>query len=340
VPDTSIEWTDVTWNPVRGCSRISEGCRNCYAEVLAARFSDEGYWGHGFADRTKAGGRWTGKVSLIPEKLAEPLSWKKPRRCFVNSMSDLFHEALSFEEIAAVFGVMAACPHVTFQVLTKRPERTAEFFRWLAKGEDAARAACVFAAGDAIPEDPPRRFAEEMIGDPSGPWPLPNVWLGTSVENQETANRRIPFLLDTPASVRFVSYEPALGPVDFGFGVSEGVPTDLEPFRERADLLHWIIVGGESGPGARPFDLAWARSTVEQCKAAGVASFVKQVGAHPFCDDWHSLPARLREGVPLLAHNPACPRCRRLKDKKGGDWSEWPEDLRVREFPEVTHAPR
>jgi protein gp37 len=381
---TSIEWTDVSWNPVRGCSRVSEGCRHCYSEVMAARFSDPGYWGHGFAERTAAGGRWTGKVALITEKLAEPLSWKAHRRCFVNSTSDLFHEKLSFEDIAAVYGVMAACPHITFQVLTKRPERRREFFDWLARCLDSPFSTCLDAASQAIPEDKyPKGLTPgiEWPGPVDGSWPLPNVWEGTSVENQETADRRIPELLRTPAAIRFVSYEPALGPVNFkcvddlpahktlaaelahlsGYDPRAAADAyagpawidsltgrgfDGEDF-SRGPMLDWIIVGGESGPGARPFDIAWARSTVDQCKEAGVAAFVKQLGGYPID------PAKIERephracdiirGEPTEAQLDRLARlCElgfvRLKDKKGGDWDEWPADLRVREFPAVPHA--
>jgi len=281
---TSIEWTDVTWNPVRGCSRVSEGCRNCYAEVMAARFSDPGMWGHGFAKRTKTGGRWTGKVELVPDKLAEPLSPRKPRKCFVNSASDLFHERLSFEDIAAVYGVMAATPHITYQVLTKRPERRRKFFDWLhnADGSPAHHILCclegLFPDTRGAAQLWERLLRKDAEND--RPWPLPNVWEGTSVENQETADNRIPELLQTPAAVRFVSYEPGLGPVDFSRYLPRTpkvtCPPEMLPYYNVHCALSWIIVGGESGPGARPFNIEWARSAVRQFREAGVACFVKQ----------------------------------------------------------------
>lgn len=297
---TGIEWTDATWNPVRGCSRVSEGCRNCYAERVATRFAGDGQPFAGFAGvLADVGGfgrpikrmvipRWTGRVELIPEKLDEPLRWKKPRRIFVNSMSDLFHERLSVEAIAKVFSVMGAAWWHTYQILTKRAERMA----------------AVLPEVSAIMQREGRA--------PLGPiWR--QVWLGVSVEDQTTADERIPLLLQTPAALRFVSYEPALGPVDFrrAFG-SEG------PRQTYVEQLDWIIVGGESGPGARPFDVAWARSAVAQCKAARVPVFVKQLGARPYAIGTHT-----RDGL------------RQLRDRKGGDPSEWPEDLRIREFPEV-----
>lgn len=346
---SSIEWTDATWNPVRGCSRVSEGCRNCYAERQAARFSgrvgtlnevpDVPKMGRfaGFAEQTPAGPRWTGQVKLIPEKLDWPLRWRgdkqaraegRPSRIFVNSMSDLFHERLSDEEIAAVFGVMAACPQHTFQVLTKRPDRARRWFEWLHNtqtlfGFDRVRSCAKVAHNKSREATINRDLLRLWDGSEVPPsWPLPNVWLGVSVEDQATADERIPLLLRTPAAVRFVSYEPALGAVEFrrAFG-SQG------PRQTYIEQLDWLIVGGESGPGARPFDLAWARSAVTQCRAAGVACFVKQLGARP-CGARSSLSDRVLSGTGFIAFS-----AWQWRDRKGGDASEWPEDLRVREFP-------
>lgn len=285
---TSISWTDLSWNPVRGCSRVSEGCRNCYAERMAARFAGPDEPFTMFARRTPSGPRWTGKVELVEKHLADPLKWRKPRKIFVNSMSDLFHEALPDEAIDRVFAVMVLCRQHTFQVLTKRPERMREYCSALHTANNDER--------------------QQRIGQ-RYTWPLPNVWLGVSVEDQPTADERILWLLKTPAAVRFVSYEPALGPV--------GLANHFPHVHGMRNDKFWIIVGGESGPGARPFDIQWARNTVAQCKAAGVACFVKQLGTHPY-------PGSLGSGrMPEMA----------LKDRKGGDWNEWPEDLRVREFP-------
>lgn len=344
--DTSIQWTNKTWNPVRGCSRVSEGCRNCYAERQAARYSSgaEGEKGalpfHGFAENTKAGPRWTGRVELVPHMLDLPLRWKKPIRIFVNSMSDLFHEALPFEHIAAVFGVMAACPQHTFQVLTKRPERAREFFAWIESQRGPLTVALV-SQGGAWPNGKERSaesilcayFASERHGArlPQGPWaawPLPNVWLGTSVEDQATADRRIPELLDCPAAVRFVSYEPALCPVDFDRAVRGGG----DPARGISCLgwvdgygygIDWLIFGGESGPGARPCDMAWGENARDQCAAAGVAFFWKQCGSDPLI---YKEVGTAKGGC----HVPF-----RLRDRKGGDMSEWPAEWRVRQFPEA-----
>lgn len=300
---SKIEWTESTWNPVRGCSRVSEGCRHCYAERLASRFSDVGQPFHQFV-RTHTNGepQWTGKVDLIEEHLKDPIRWRKPRRVFVNSMSDLFHENLSDEAIDRVFAVMALCPQHTFQVLTKRPERMLE---WATRTRGNH---CVEALN----------IGRGNVR--SGSWidPLENVWLGVSVEDQKTANERIPLLLSTPAAVRFVSYEPALGPVNFQQSAASYY-CDKTVIQEFKPLLgvDWIIVGGESGPGARRFDIAWARNTVAECKEARVSCFIKQVGSVPI------------ERGELWRHEP------KLRDRKGGDWTEWPEDIRVRQYPEV-----
>ncbi len=322
--DGGISWTDETWNPIRGCSRVSEGCRNCYAEKVAGRFSGPGLPYEGLVTIGEKGPRWNGTVRLVPEHLGDPLRWKRPRRVFVNSMSDLFHESLPFETIAAVFGVMAAAPQHTFQVLTKRPRRALEFFAWAERentGHVMANALCV------QPASWPSCVGEEGDGLIDHPglnrWPLPNVWLGVSVEDQATANERIPLLLECPAAVRWVSAEPLLGPLDMSeASLSLGVGlTDGSRWTGTKPILDWIVVGGESGPGARPFDLAWARSVVAQCKTAGVPVFVKQLGATPVdsaCVDVVGRPVRIG-----------------LRDRKGADMSEWPEDLRVRQWPEV-----
>jgi protein gp37 len=309
---------------------VSEGCRNCYAERIAGRFSGPGQVYEGFASggprdyhgqtgapRTNGTWRWTGKVELISSKLEEPLRWRKPRRVFVNSMSDLFHEGLSFEDIAAVWNVMAAADEHTFQVLTKRPQRALEFFRWLPSER----------AWPSLPVAGALQNALEVA------WPLPNVWLGVSVEDQATADERLGPLLLTPAAKRFVSYEPALGPVDFAdflWWVDPRPENDAQT-RVARHGLDWVIVGGESGPHARPFDVAWARTVVQECRRAGVACFVKQLGSRPVglreeCD-------RCNWQVPTGRHGLDCPGGRVLVSSKGGEPSEWPEDLRVREFP-------
>ncbi len=331
---TSIEWTDFCWNPVRGCSRISRGCEHCYAERMAARHLPgmrSPTTGKPYARMTPQGPHWTGRVELIPEKLDEPLRWRTPRRVFVNSMSDLFHEALSDEAIDRVFAVMAMCDGKhssraghTFQVLTKRPERMARYF---ADPETSWRIYSEVVRVNIGGYRPRILPADERgyRGLDTGQWPLPlpNVWLGVSPHDQESADWMIPLLLQTPAAKRFVSLEPLLGPVDprpyvalldvlccprCGFRTNRqterACPNDgvaLGP-----DVrLDQVIVGGESGPGARPCHVSWIRSVVRQCREAGVACFVKQGGASNRCE--HS--------------------------SKGGHFECFPPDLQVREFP-------
>ena len=278
---TGISWTDETWNPVKGCSRVSAGCQHCYAEAQAARIVRMGKGMPTAYDglvKVTAGGepRWTGRLGFDFEHLGNPLRWQRPRRIFVNSMSDLFHEDVPDEWIVDIFAVMALAPRHTFQILTKRPKRMREFLtassrEFSVAGRVIGRAWEMLGrvgAGRVIAR--PDRYRHEGIA--ARPWPLPNVWLGVSVENQEAADERIPELLRTPAAVRFLSCEPLLGPVDL-----RGVPVppsigDVEASRR----LHWIIAGCESGPGARPCSVEWLRSLRDQCAAAGVPFFLKQ----------------------------------------------------------------
>lgn len=272
---SAIEWTDATWNPVTGCAKVSSGCRNCYAERLFPR----SYPGRAFTD-----------VRLHENRITQPLRWRKPRRVFVNSMSDLFHEHVTDEFIAAVFAVMAARPRHTFQVLTKRPERMLNWTQWMGSTKtDGAmtpqrKMSVAFGesliAGSMLPTNP-------LAAIEAAHWPLPNVWLGVSCEHQQTADARIPVLLRTPAAVRFVSAEPLLGPVDLRHLQSGDPPTEIDALAEThgaprprggtCDRLDWLIVGGESGPKARPMDPAWARSIRDQCRATGVPFFMKQM---------------------------------------------------------------
>jgi protein gp37 len=308
---TSIEWTDRTWNPVVGCDRISPGCAHCYAKTL-------------HDNRHKA--YLTGKpmaaqyahpfetVQLKPERLLDPLSWRKPAKVFVNSVSDLFHEDVPWSYIERVFDVMQESERHTFQILTKRAENM-------------------------------RLFAENWALHHNGP--LSNVWLGVSVENQHFADERIPFLLQTPAAVRFLSVEPMLGPIDLRL-CDEFPSADGGCYEDARHGLHWVIVGGESGSGARRCGAQWVRSIVRQCQECDVPVFVKQLGSvvidrndAGFRGDephhWpeiHSAEDRIEhdldgtrdgyQGAPVRIH---------LQDRKGGDRSEWPEDLRVREWP-------
>lgn len=348
---TAIEWTDSTWNPIRGCSRVSEGCSHCYAESVATRFGGPGLAYEGLATRVNGHPAWTGEVRLVPGMLDQPLRWQKPRRIFVNSMSDLFHEKLTDAEIASVFAVMADCfifgrGH-TFQILTKRAERMRDWF-----SSEAAKD-CQRTAQDVA-------LATIKAIDWTIPWPLPNVWIGVSVENQRYADERIPLLLETPAAVRFLSVEPLLGPISIpylarcqgcgewlnGSGIEHGNPS-YGPCGPRDPQIDLVIVGGESGPKARPSRIASIRAIVRQCKAANVPVFVKQLGTFVVdrndagfdgCDEtsWPCTldPFDIEHDIHGYREEYQGADCRvRLRDRKGGDPEEWPEDLRVREFP-------
>jgi protein gp37 len=327
---TKIAWTDKTWNPVRGCSRVSEGCTNCYAE----RFAHRNLGGHytGLTRMTSHGPTWTGEVRCIHEKLDEPLRWRKPRRVFVNSMSDLFHEKVPDEFIDRVFAVMAACQQHTSQILTKRPERMLNYMadldsraRHLEDEEDREQSyaaeieVCMWSLTDLI--DGTDHWAIECasrLNGKSAGWPLPNVHLGVSVEDQKTADERIPLLLKTPATVRWVSYEPALGPICFdALWETAAYRGDKSSGFIDYDGLDWLVVGGESGPGARPCNVDWVRSTVGQCKAVGVPCFVKQLGS---AWAWEQVKNRF-------------PRPWQGRDRAGANPAEWPPDLRVQEWP-------
>lgn len=276
---TKIEWTEYSWNPIRGCSRITDGCRNCYAEDQAARIirMDRGRGvpeGQGSYDGLLAkGGQWNGQIKVVPELLDQPLRWTKPRFIFVNSMSDLFHENVAEETIQRIFAVMAAAPQHTFQVLTKRADRMCQVLRtkdarWVAEGQ--------------------MLLTQEGVLKPDTyqvKWPLPNVWLGVSVENQAAANERVPKLLETPAAVRWLSMEPLLGPVDLekiqepsGDVFSALYGWHATGSFERVNGIDWVVVGGESGPRARPMHRQWVRDLRDQCASTGVPFLFKQWG--------------------------------------------------------------
>ncbi len=276
---TKIEWTEYSWNPIRGCSRVTDGCRHCYAEDQAARIirMDRGRGvpeGQGSYDGLLAkGGQWNGQIKFVPELLDQPIRWTKPRFIFVNSMSDLFHENVPEDVIQRIFAVMAAAPQHTFQVLTKRAERMRDVLqnkdaRWIVEGQI--------------------KLTQEGVLKPGAyrvTWPLPNVWLGVSVENQIAANERVPKLLETPAAVRWLSMEPLLGPVDLEkIQESSGdVSSALYGYHtagscERVGGIDWVVVGGESGPKARPMHRQWVRDLRDQCTSAGVPYLFKQWG--------------------------------------------------------------
>lgn len=284
--ETGISWTDRTWNPVRGCSRVSEGCEHCYAEGIAGRFTGLNKKGEplpfmGFAKRVHGRGHWTGKVALIEDDLILPLRWRKPATVFVNSMSDLFHEGLSVADIARVFNIMASAtatctghagPHVdqcwqgpphTFIALTKRPARALQVIQEL-----PAYAAEYFPNESAL-----------SLACEAGEWPLRNVWIGASIEHQAAADERAPDLLRLAALgwKTWVSYEPALGPVDWAplFAVSDH---HGEPSGPRQHAPAAVVCGGESGRGARPMHPDWARAARDACYEAGVPFHFKQWG--------------------------------------------------------------
>ncbi|GAB3380705.1 DUF5131 family protein [Amycolatopsis echigonensis] len=271
---TRIEWTDATWNPVTGCTKVSPGCDHCYAETFAERW--RGTTGHYFASGFD--------VRLRRDKLALPLRWRRPRRIFVNSMSDLFHKDVPDDYIARVFAVMAACPQHTFQLLTKRPAR----MRALLNNDGFADRAM-----DESLVIKPIAMGAKPHGDI---WPLPNVWVGVSVENQRWADIRVPTLLDTCAAIRWISAEPLLGPINLGALSTREGPVDalmgnldhargpdgrLRAMENPRPLprLDWVVAGGESGHGARPMHPNWVRSLRDQCDFASVPFLFKQWGA-------------------------------------------------------------
>ena len=343
---SNIEWTDTTWNCLVGCTRVSAGCDLCYAAQLAATRLKHRPEYQGLAVITASGRpAFTGTVRFLNERLNDPLHWRKPRRVFVNSMSDLFHDQVTDDQLDRIFAVMALTPRHIYQVLTKRPERMLEYFH-------DGRAGAVAAETGSGP-DGDRNWPFIRPDDLGDRWPLPNVWLGVSVENQETAEERIPLLLQTPAAVRWISAEPLLGPIDLRTVVRRaGQYTEADRFLPGLD---WVVAGGESGPQARPCDVDWIRSIVQQCQEAGVPVFVKQLGAWvsgewPTDERGHCRPQVNRWLFPdgmvwvpgiIGDHNYTRPdgaiACG-LGDRKGGTPSEWPDDLRVREFPPSAKA--
>ncbi|HEG43767.1 MAG TPA: DUF5131 family protein [Phycisphaerales bacterium] len=386
---TKIEWTEVTWNPIVGCSKVSSGCDNCYAERMAYRLAHMGLEGYAYVTHEKGG--WNGKIyrKFSGDVINKPLHWRKPRMIFVSSMGDLFHENVPFEWVLKIIGIAIVTPWHTYQILTKRPERMLEFFDYWPKGwflREAMKFTSFsgeFFALDSIKHLVTDKqvskandywihnYDQSRRGKLDGPvpFPTPNLWLGVTAENQEQADFRIPKLLEIPAAVRFVSIEPMLAEIDFDqiypgemfcpacrgffdepkewtspccgslaeavvhgcsercdeckevFNVDEQIPTCphcdnsgdghyIQPDyvncfsvdREGAVLekLDWVIVGPETGPGARPMKLEWAEKIVSDCKDADVPCFVKK------------LP---------------------IDGKVTGVMQKWPEHLRVRQYP-------
>jgi len=270
---TKIEWADATWNPVTGCTPVSEGCEHCYAARMAKRLA--GRFGYPKDDPFR--------VTFHPDRLEEPLHWRKPKKIFVCSMGDLFHEDVPNKWIVAVWSMMAIAPQHTYLILTKRPERMKEFLSTV----DAATPGgeLDFALWDRWREHNGMHDHEQPLH------PLSNVWLGVTAENQATADERIPVLLDMPAAMRFVSVEPILKPVNlrggsYGPDWLEGwdvqaVPTgnpngEVDAEQYQTHVLDWVICGAETGPKARPMDYAWGRDLHAQCCSAGVPFFFKK----------------------------------------------------------------
>jgi protein gp37 len=248
--NTMIEWCDSTWNPITGCTPVSEGCENCYAKRIVKRFPSI----HGFT----SGGCAYDPIEVDPlpfeiirihhKRLETPLRWKKPRRIFVGSMTDLFHNQVPYTEIDRIFEMMAAAKQHTFMILTKRPEWALEYFQ---------------------------------DGEP-GVFPYQNVWIGVTTENQAMADERMPVLLDIPAALRFVSIEPMLEPINiYPYLLSSYDHASLDHQMSgnecRTNKIDWVILGAETGPGRRPCKIEWMIDVVDQCWAAGVPVFVKQI---------------------------------------------------------------
>lgn len=319
---TGIEWAGSTWSPIRArnlatgkvgwhCTHASDGCRFCYSEAMNIRL--------GTGLPFKPGHEKDIEVFLDEKMLLSPLRWKKSRKIFLNSMTDTFGEFVKDEWLDKIFAVMALTPRHIYQVLTKRPHRMLDYVGVRHSRNEIELAAEKIRPAAGTP------FAPKHVL----PWPLENVWLGISAENQPNADERIPILLQTPAAVRFVSLEPLLGPIDLA-NLERGDASvnaldgkvwysgagSISSRTLQGKRLNWVIVGGESGTQARPMKIEWVYDLVSQCRANGVASFVKQLGAVP-----------TSSGYPL-----------ELRDRKGGDSDEWPGDLRVREFPTVLAA--
>lgn len=365
MPKSPIEWTEFTINPLRFrnketervghyCEKISPGCKNCYASTM-----QKGPYLSGL--EYIATNKEKGELYLEEKALQQVLNRRKPTRFFWCDMTDMFGEWVPDEWIDRCFAVMALTPQHTHQVLTKRAERMYSYMsnspgftrsiRWAEAAMSVGARRVLWRCYDAA-LGYFFGFTRQPYDDIRD-WPgihgyLPNVHLGVSAEDQQRADERIPWLLKTPAAVRFVSAEPLLGPIDFeriptgqGTGDEWDPIVHMNPFK-RASVLaphaHWVIVGGESGPGARPCNIEWIRSIVRQCRDAGTACFVKQLGAVPIVDnegeEWaDGTFFGNRTGDPKYNGRQVI-----LRDRKGGSMDEWPTDLRVRQFPEVAHA--
>ena len=333
---THIAWTSTvhpdgavtpgaTWNCLTGCNRDGPDCEGCYAEFEAGTRMKNVASYAGTTRMTSDGPRWTGKVNLLHEKLDLPIRWQRPRMIFVNSMSDVFHKNVPFDFIDHMYAVMAVCPRHRFQILTKRGDRMVEYYesdpaeriRDIADKLESSRAPAL---------ERWTEYGQDFVDLKA--WPLPNVWAGISAGDQETANRRVPYLLLIPAAVHWVSYEPSIGRLDltkldagsaghkdlYWINALTGRQDDMgRPCRDLPGKVDWVVAGGESGSKARPSEYDWYRSMRDDCSKAGVPFFMKQVGAQ-------------------LAQAGG------MKHRAGADPEEWPDDLRVRQFPEALAA--
>ncbi len=291
--DTKIEWADKVWNPVTGCSKVSEGCRNCYANRMAKRLA--GRYGYPIDDPFH--------VTMHPVRLGEPLRWKKAQRVFVCSMGDLFHDDIPPIFIKLVFNTIERCPQHTFLILTKRPRRAYEIL-----------------AGNTM----------FCLQDP-----LPNLWIGVSVEDQKTANERIPILLQVPAAKRFVSVEPMLGSVSLSSYLLVGehaCSPSCDYTGHPAPKLGWVICGGETGPAARPLHPDWVRNIRNQCVAAEVPFFFKHWGEWSWT--YAGIPEKAKQEIVYSGYGDSCTKMWRVGKKIAGAeldgqiWREYPEDVR------------
>lgn len=266
---TKIEWTEATWNPITGCSVVSAGCKNCYAMKLAGTRLQHHPSRAGLTQNTQNGPVWTGEMRFNEQWLKQPLQWKRPRKIFVCAHSDLFHESVPDEWIDRVFAVMALAKQHTFQVLTKRPQRMLDYMNRLGKS-----AKLLDVAARTI------GYTFEFEGVYLISWPIPNVWIGVTVENQETANERIPLLMQTPAAVRWISAEPLLGAIDLLATPAGDIMCRCDGCTKMTPetRLDWVVCGGESGSNARPMNPSWAQALRDQCKVAGVPFLFKQWG--------------------------------------------------------------
>jgi protein gp37 len=339
---TSIEWTadgeeeGASWNPIRGCEMVSQGCKNCYAMRIAAhpRLSGPGKAYEGLTEEGPNGPRWNGAIKLVPDELLKPLRWRKPRTVFVNSMTDLFWRKVPDEYIDLVFAVMAAASWHRYIILTKRADRMWQYL------SDPSREATInalglqYAAGAVVKQ--PLLFGSAFR------WPLPHVVVGVSAERQEEFDQRVPFLLTAPIAVRMVSLEPLLGPIL----MNGGGRNFLEGESIYGAFIDWIVSGGESGQGARPMLVTWLADLVDEAKRYGVPMFVKQLGAFAAID--HRDQSIMETSKPWPKHIAFTKRKfgdgsrwlwrPTMTTPKGNNPKDWPEALRVREVPALLAA--